>query len=260
MTDGRGPREHASSHSPSLNSEVDEPLTMDGPTAAFSRWRFRVLRLAGEQPKLYYALHRLVKSHRFDNLVWPTTDVCIEGPPGSGNTYFVTAFSMANPDARIAHHHHVPAQLKRAEAYDTPTVVLVRNPIDCALSRASAWGTPAHAGVVLDQWMRFFRDETLIDRTLLVSFETATRDSGRAIAETNRRFGTSFDSGAPDREAVFSEMDRRRHARMEAHRDNPNRPDDRRPDRPPEWGRFVNSLPVAQQALERFSSLQEQAD
>lgn len=227
--------------------------------SGFTGWRFRVVRFAGDHPRLYYALHRVVKSHRFENLVWPSTDICIEGPPGSGNTFFVTAFSMANPEANVAHHHHVTAQFKRAKILDVPSLILLRDPVDCALSRASAWGTPDHADVVLDQWTRMFEAEAMIERAVLVSFETATRSPSRAIEAVNQRFGASFQTSTPEREQVFAEMDQQRRRRQQLDRHNPNRPDGRRHERPREWEEMVRELPAAKRALERYFLLETEA-
>lgn len=215
--------------------------------------------MAGRHPGLYRALFRLSSSYRRENLVTADTDICIEGPPGSGNTFVVTAFSMANPSTRIAHHHHVRAQLHRARQLEVPTISLLRHPVDCALSRASSWETPDRSNVVLGQWVDFFADDSLIDYSLLVGFESIKSSLEPVVDELNRRYGTTFVSEVPEREAVFVEMDRRRAQRRGRASQNPNRPDERRAERPASWRSIIEASPRAQTAVRRYEELTRDA-
>lgn len=218
-----------------------------------------MLRAAGQWPSVYYSIQRLTRTYRFDRLVWRDTDICIEGPPGSGNTFFVAAFSMANPGARVADHHHVVAQVKRAISLGVPTVSLLRDPIDCALSRSSAWRTPDLADTVLKQWIAFFETDLVLENSVLASFETLTHSPGIVIGAINEMFGSAFNEIIPPREEVFAEMDQRRSDQFGAARENPNRPDPRRPKPPSEWRAAIAGLPEASRAMHRYGQIRGRA-
>jgi hypothetical protein len=127
----------------------------------------------GRSAILYPLFHRLRGAPRSRNLVGDETDLCIEAPSGSGNSFFVKGFRMINPDARVAHHHHVAAQLKRSAARRVPTVVILRNPIDCVASRSQ--GAAWLAGPVFSQWIRFFETAEALRAVILpLSFESVT--------------------------------------------------------------------------------------
>jgi hypothetical protein len=208
---------------------------------------------------MYYSIQRLTRTYRLERLVWPDTDVCIEGPPGSGNTFFVAAFSMANPGARVADHHHVVAQVKRAISLGIPAVSLLRDPVDCAFSRASAWRTPDLADTVLKQWIAFFATDLVLENSVLASFETLTASPGKVIGAINERFGSAFDEIVPAREEVFAEMDQRRSDQFGAAQENPNRPDPRRPKPPSEWRAAIAELPEASKAVHRYEQIRGRA-
>jgi hypothetical protein len=208
---------------------------------------------------VYYSIQRLTRTYRLERLVWPDTDVCIEGPPGSGNTFFVAAFSMANPGARVADHHHVVAQVKRAISLGIPAVSLLRDPVDCAFSRASAWRTPDLADTVLKQWIAFFATDFVLENSVLASFETLTASPGKVIGAINERFGSAFDEIVPAREEVFAEMDQRRSDQFGAAQENPNRPDPRRPKPPSEWRAAIAELPEASKAVHRYEQIRGRA-
>jgi len=129
---------------------------------------------------------------------------------------------MINPDVRLAHHHHVVAQVLRASNFRVPTVVILRAPIDCVVSRAAFWNTPVLIGAIFRQWIRFFRGvEKVRDHVLVVSFEAATRKPEEVIKAINIRFNTAFNSQFPEVEQVFSSMDQ---VYTRPGQQNPNRP------------------------------------
>lgn len=83
--------------------------------------------------KLLFSLNALRPSVA-DKLVKTNTDICIEGFPRSGNSFFFKLFKKANPEATIAHHIHSPIQLIRAVNLGIPAVALVRKPKDAIAS------------------------------------------------------------------------------------------------------------------------------
>src|SRR5215204_3265193 len=94
-------------------------------------------RYLGRHPFLFYNFYRMRPSYR-DLLVDRRTQIVIEGFPRSGNTFAVVAFQQAQRESvRVAHHHHMPAQVIRAAKWGIPTFLLVSKPTDAATSRVT---------------------------------------------------------------------------------------------------------------------------
>jgi hypothetical protein len=226
---------------------------------------FEVCRLGlqtqfGRSPFLYQLMHRLRSAPRSDNLVGPDSELCIEAPSGSGNSFFVRGFQMINPDVRLAHHHHVAAQIKRGVALGVPTAVILRNPIDCVVSRS--YGAPWMVGAVFAQWIRFFTTaEALAPSLELLTFESVTGDPGEAVQRINRRFGRSFESAFPEESRVFGHMDDgySRAVGEPWQEENPNRPSPSKVDRQREIRPVVESHRLAASATALYRRLRGRA-
>lgn len=168
--------------------------------------RLRAQTELGRSARLYPLLHRLRSAPRSANLVGPDSDLCIEAPSGSGNSFFVNGFLMINPGIRLAHHHHVAAQLKRGVALRVPTAVILRDPVDCVVSRST--DAPWMIGAVFAQWIRFFRTAEALAASLeILAFECVTGDPASAVERINRRFDRRFASAFPDPPRIFAAMD-----------------------------------------------------
>jgi len=179
----------------------------------------------GQKPFVFGCIQKAMPGQRSLTLVDKDTQFCIEAPSGSGNSYFVNGFMMANQDVRLAHHHHVAAQVRRSVHFRVPVLVILRDPVDCVVSRT--WHSPLLAGAVFRQWIRFFRAvDEVQDSVLIASFESVTSKPDGVIEGVNARFGTSFDVCFPDEKLVFKRMDAAYSAGAGAPgRRNPNRPD-----------------------------------
>jgi hypothetical protein len=225
-------------------------------TPIYQVCRLGVQTHVGRSSFLYQLMQRVRRGPRSRNLVGPTTDLCIEAPSGSGNSFFVTGFLMANPDVAVAHHHHVAAQVKRSVALAVPTLVILRNPIDCSVSRSKH--APWMVGPVLSQWIHFFRAvEALEDAVLRLSFELVTSDPCAAVERVNDRFARAFQSELPDAERIFAHMDEAwsggSHGPGPGR--NPNRPDPARAEHKLQVRPLAESHPLAGTALALYERL-----
>lgn len=180
----------------------------------------------GQYPRCFCVLQNLSPTPRVETLVAPDTDLCIEAPSGSGNSFFVNGFRQSNPGVSLAHHHHVAAQVARGVRFEVPTVVILRDPIACVVSRASFWNAPCMIGPVYRQWIRFFRSiERFQDDMLIARFESVTRRPREVVEAINNRFDTHFNVRFPDMEQVAGLMHRVYvPQRGEAESGNPNLP------------------------------------
>jgi hypothetical protein len=150
------------------------------------------------------ALRRLMPS--------PTTEICIEGFPRSGNTFAVIAFEKAQGrPVRISHHLHAEGQIAWAIRHGIPTIVLLRHPLD-AIASLLLRDHDYDDGLALARYLRFHR--ALLDwrdRLVFSKFESTVGGMNEPIAEVNRRFGTSFrgpNAAGIDSEVVFDAIDR----------------------------------------------------
>jgi hypothetical protein len=224
---------------------------------------FEVCRLGvqtqlGRSAILYPLLHRLRGAPRSGNLVGDETDLCIEAPSGSGNSFFVNGFRMINPDVRVAHHHHVAAQLERSAARRVPTLVILRNPIECVASRSQ--GAPWLTGPVFSQWIRFFEAAEALQAAILsLSFESVTRDPGGAVEGINVRFGCDFETRFPEPEQVFTQMDAAYTEALTERMRNPNRPDPARAEARARARQVAESHPLAPAAIALYDRLRSSA-
>lgn len=221
---------------------------------AYQASRIRLQTHAGRHPALYRWLHRLRGAPRSRNLVDAATDVCIEAPSGSGNSFFVNGFRMINPEAKVAHHHHVAAQLMRSASLGIPALAILRNPVDCVASRSQH--APWLTGPVFDQWICFFEAAAALrDAVLVLGFESVTGDPDGAVEKLNARFGCHFASAFPAPEAVFARMDAAYALARPGEPRNPNRPDAARAEARSRARRVARDHPLAGAALALYDRL-----
>jgi hypothetical protein len=159
------------------------------------RLRYDVRMRVSEHPALYLPLARWRYSGRDveDRVVGSDTELVIDGFEGSGNTFAAVAFKLAQPrPVRVVHNLHASAQVMGATRLGIPTLVVVRNPEDSAVSHAIR-----HPGVsitrALGNWIRYYdcvlrcRDEILV-----ADFTVVTSDFGSVTRAVNERFDTRF--------------------------------------------------------------------
>lgn len=163
-------------------------------------------------PLLYYPVRNLIAMEG-GSLVQPsTTDITIEGFPRSANTFAVNAFRYAQPERpEIANHTHAPAQVIKSVKNGIPCILLIRDPIDAAVSLAIREQTES-MGELLNSYVRFY--DPLIEYVpslVIGSFEDVTTDYGEVIERVNAKYHTNFsvfDHTESNVEAVFDIVQR----------------------------------------------------
>ncbi len=125
----------------------------------------------------------------YPDLVCSRTDICIEGYPRSGNTYFVEAFEHWNPRSKVAHHSHHACNVKRAIKDGLPAVIRLRKPESAAAS-VIVWDGLLLHGVPLMAYAAFYSTLWRYRENLpVLNFDYAVNHPEVCI---NRRFGTGF--------------------------------------------------------------------
>lgn len=165
-----------------------------GPRVQARRVIRRAHELLGDDPIFLPLQRHLTPENARDRAITDHTELVIEGFPRSGNTYASKAFALSQRRCVVvASHVHLPAQVKLAVRRAVPTMVLVRDPVDAAISMAIA--DPHHrVERLVHYWTHYHRQvQPLVGKVLLVTFTEATTDFGAVVDRLNARFGTDFD-------------------------------------------------------------------
>jgi hypothetical protein len=161
--------------------------------------RFRL----GVSPDLFYPAYRVYyrvnakKLTDSDRFVRENTGLVIEGFPRSANTSTVAHFQAFNPGVRVAHHHHVPAQISRAIELGIPALVLVRDPEE-AISSFQCFEPDLPLETAIHGYCSFYK--TLLPHAgnfSIAPFDRLFEDFDGIIDRVNRKFETRFSIGVP---------------------------------------------------------------
>lgn len=142
----------------------------------------------------YILLSELFKLHYFLKLtlVRKHSDICIEGFPRSGNTFFVEYFLHGNNISHLGHHLHVPSQIYKAKRLNIPCVVLYREPKD-AIASLIIMDELLSMNVAIRSYIHFYKKLMPYSSSVLfVNFKDATARPHRVIENINEKFHTHF--------------------------------------------------------------------
>lgn len=162
------------------------------PPTSFSATKIRLNRAARRllwpHPAFYFPFGVLRKR---GNVFSRKAKLYISGYPRCGNTFTRTAFLSANPGVEVQSHRHIPTFVIHLMKSGIPGLVLIRNPLDAAVSWA------IHENETLEEAIAYWNDyyETLLpvrSQLFLARFEDVTTDFGGVMRAFNKRWGTSY--------------------------------------------------------------------
>jgi len=118
-------------------------------------------------------------------------ELAISGFPRSGNTFALKAFLLANPGVAVRSHRHNPTFTIQYARWNKPEMVLIRNPVDAAIS----WSIYTREPLV--NTLAYYNDFHSVlrpyrDDLFLVSFEAVVEDFGKVIGAFNAHWGTDY--------------------------------------------------------------------
>lgn len=150
-----------------------------------NRWARRLL---WPRPVAYFPFGLL---RNRGNVLRRNVHLYISGYPRSGNTFARTAFLSANPGIEIRSHRHIPTFVLQLARNRVPGVVLIRQPLDAAISWA------IHENQTLEEAMAYWNDyyQALMpvrSQLFVASFEDVTSDFGGVMRAFNARWRTSY--------------------------------------------------------------------
>jgi len=138
-------------------------------------------------PKAAEISERLLSIHAKHLVCRPDSDLVIEGYPRSANTFsadMIDVLTENDPRFHFGHHTHEIDNLRLAEAYDVPRLVLIRTPEDAILSFRIFSGNPVAR--CLDFYVNLNRNILALEKPFLVAdFSEATTDFNRVVEKLN---------------------------------------------------------------------------
>lgn len=154
--------------------------------------KYRFLYFLNAYPSIYMPIARARYRRLDDFLVCRDTDLVIEAFGRSGTTFANFAFLSAQTrPVKTVHHTHASAQVITAVRMGVPTLVIVRSPLDAALSHMARHHISARPALVA--WIRFHaRILPYVDRIVVATFEEMTTNFSATIRRVNEKFGTDF--------------------------------------------------------------------
>lgn len=169
---------------------------------------------------IQYATRNVLGSHPFlfpllklrfkDYVITKQTDICIEGPPRSANSFALKVFLLQNPGCRVAHHVHVSMQVLYAVRYRIPCIVLLREPSE-VLSSLLIVDRNLSIETAVRSYVDFYRQIQHVRSAVVVAeFDDVIAGFPKVISQVNAKYGTSFNAAPITKEVVasiFSEME-----------------------------------------------------
>jgi len=157
-------------------------------------------------PRLYLDFLKLKRRNHWSKtwVVDASTQVVIEGYPRSANSYFFSAFKlMQERELKIATHVHTSAQVIRACQLRLPTIVMLRHPLDAAMSfkaldcQCNPEKVHKYLKIPLSQYLkRYYRYYEHIypyrEQYIVALFEQVVQTISPTIQQLNKHFNTDF--------------------------------------------------------------------
>lgn len=156
-------------------------------------------------PWLYVLVQRVrFRNKKFvSNIISKDSDIVIEGFPRSANSFSVRAFRSCNdPCLRLATHLHAYPQIILGIKLGVPSMMLIREPLDCISSYAAfkahnigieKFKRNFNVNWFLQEYIFFYSNlKTFRNKILVVKFKDAITDYGMVLDKLNTKFNTDF--------------------------------------------------------------------
>lgn len=170
------------------------------------------LRYALGSSRTTYPVLKLAPAPYTRVMVKSGMDACIEGLPRSATTFGTIGFFERNPDVRLAHHMHVPAQVDRAVRLGVPCAVLIRKPLPNLTSLVLAGENDLEHDLVFRIYMHYYRRILRVrDQVALCTFDEVLEDPSVIGRRLNALRGTAFNADpltADDKRNILDWLDR----------------------------------------------------
>lgn len=109
-------------------------------------------------------------------------DLIIEGYPRSGNTYAEHMLRIMCPDMRWISHTHSVGTLLWSKKHRIPSIILVRDPQEAAVSLYIYQMQRVALRLCLAEWAAFYRNAGSLEYVSFVSFDSLTSNTEASLA------------------------------------------------------------------------------
>lgn len=153
-------------------------------------------------PYIYFPIFKIL--NRDSNMIVSLkTNIVIEGYPRSGNTFLESLIKVAFKNkVNIAHHTHSLAQIKKSISYNLPTLVLIRNPFDTAISNFYFFKKKYSIENFLFEYYLYYK--TILkyhSKILIINFEEI-KQINKLISKIENKFKFNIDKNIIISEAI----------------------------------------------------------
>ena len=159
-------------------------MNLEGALIANAKARLRLL--AGSSAFLWHTYMRLAGKP----LSTPTqVDLIVEGYPRSGNTYAEHMLRIMCPGLRWISHTHSGGTLLWAQKHGIPSLILVREPQEAAVSLYIYRMQQIGLHLCFREWEAFYRYARKLDAVSFVSFDSLTSNTEASLCSALSNIG-----------------------------------------------------------------------
>lgn len=165
-----------------------------------------------ERPSLYFLSYWLRHFKFHQNIVNKNTDIVIEAPARSANTFLVQGIKYLNPKIKVADHLHLPVQIIYGVQNNIPAVTILREPILCCISWKIFLDDDTGVDYYFERYIDFFKPlKKYKNKILWLTFEEVTKDQTNVINKINDFFAlelNNFTIDNPfDKDVIFKNIE-----------------------------------------------------
>ncbi len=177
------------------------------------------LRLRLKNNPLFYPVYVIATQSRdpgvtvSTRICAPWKDLLLDGYQRSANSFSFNLVRRFYPQLRIVHHTHSVATLKAALLFNTPSIILIRKPIDAIVSDLIMYQRP-DIGYSVESYISYYEFvQKRMDRFRLITFDTVTHRPDVLLQLVSECTGAApVDLNGVDMQqevqAVFDELER----------------------------------------------------
>ena len=181
----------------------------------YRRMKFAVKNRLDAYPALYGWIYQTLSRNK-NLFVHHGTDLVLDGFPSSGNTFLLRYIkNLVDAKLLISHHMHSSAQIIIAGQAKVPTILCVRDPVDCSISNAVRQVISYGRVIIPPQswigyWTRYH--ENIIQQRdneeflRVARFDEIIGNTGDLISKISRDLDIKINHRNPVRQDLFSQI------------------------------------------------------
>jgi hypothetical protein len=142
--------------------------------------------IAGRNVRLWEVYQRMRGRHLPSS---KHADLVLEGYPRSGNTYAEHMLRIMCPGLHWISHTHSPGTLHWARKHHIPTLILIREPLDAAISLFIYRMQQVSLSLCLHEWEAFHNAARGLKNVAFIPFQTLVSDTEASVVKSLHSLG-----------------------------------------------------------------------